>query len=338
GVLDVIASKEKWNLEDIRVSEVDLKKAKFRTVKLYEFRIPHRKTVIHVKMHEVVSEWKKLNMAASNLEDLSAEIESKTTAIDSFTLEGPFELTASGNDDALTLMLPMNKTHSKLQKISVGQGIAVVVKGADAISGFYPSHHPATLICGICRATPRIHINGSASVSAYTSTRPTSPIIRTQISSSTDAITLLPDKCYDDDKTTSLLRGSFGSKFALLKRVLSTFLDDTAATLRGPPIKASARASTVYRFRLELERDVRKNDAYWTAFGEWRTRPSVERAWFEVAARVEDGELKPAAVKRVVGLGPVIDADRYSSGLVSNVSFTKFPSLLVAPEALTLEC
>ena len=68
---------------------------------------------------------------------------------------------------------------------------------------------------------------------------------------------------------------------------------------------------------------------------EWRTRPTVEHVWFEVLARIERKRLKPLAVKKIK---PFIGVDSSAwSNLMANMSFTKLSSVLVSPEALTLD-
>lgn len=68
---------------------------------------------------------------------------------------------------------------------------------------------------------------------------------------------------------------------------------------------------------------------------EWRTKPSVEHVWFDVLARIENRRLMPIVVKK---MKPFVGVDSYAwSNLMANMSFTKLSSVLVAPEALTLD-
>ncbi|KAI3460262.1 hypothetical protein Pfo_016925 [Paulownia fortunei] len=353
GVLDAIAKKEKWALEDIPVSELDVKKAKYSSVQKYEFRVLVGKAEIVLKMYEEVSKWKKLVVlkknGTSNFEALAREIGSKAV-IDSFKIEGPFELRVKGDDDQLLLMLPLNTSHSGLRRISVGEGITVEVNGAEEISTFHPSDYQlpygdftyrkwndvGSIWPALCTALLPIRILGSASVIAYRNQRPAA-LIQTAFSSR-DAIELLPDKCYgrpNYEKPSHLL-SSLSIRIALLERVLRSFLNE-----RGNPnaalgsLKARISALPIYRFHLELEREIRINDTYWSTLAEWRTRPTIERVWFEVVARIEGEVLNPLVIKKV---RPLIDTDSFAwSSLSSNLSFTKFPSVLVTPEALTLD-
>ncbi|AES59512.1 hypothetical protein MTR_1g021220 [Medicago truncatula] len=62
-----------------------------------------------------------------------------------------------------------------------------------------------------------------------------------------------------------------------------------------------------------------------------KTRPRVERVWFEIKARIEENRLKPLLIKKVK---PFIESDLVSwANLMSNMSYTKFRPIL-PPEAL----
>lgn len=118
----------------------------------------------------------------------------------------------------------------------------------------------------------------------------------------------------------------------LLKRFLGNKTDQNTGS---GFLKANIKASPVVRFKMELERDIRSNGTSQGTLPEWRTRLSTERVWFEVVARIEGERLKPLTIKKV---RPFIEVDSSAwSNLMSNISFTKFPSALVPPEALTLD-
>ncbi|KAL6521942.1 hypothetical protein OROMI_031819 [Orobanche minor] len=332
SVLDTIAKKEKWALEDIRVSQLDAKKAKYSSGLRYELRVRFGKAEIVLKMYEELSVWKELvalrKNGISSFEALAKSIASKAV-IDSFKLEGPFELRVTRDDDQLSLMLPLNTSHSGLRRMSVGEGITVEIKGSEEISLSHPSvcHLPHGLLISMnifpafCKALPPVRIMGSASLVAYRNQRPNTPI-QTAFTSK-DAIKLLPDKCYLH-------------RIALLERVLPSFLNERGNTLSSlGSVKTRIKALTLFRFQLQLVRDIRDNDTFWSSLAEWRTRPSVERVLLEVVASLEGEVLKPLVIKKV---GPVVDTDTFAwSSLSSNLSFTKFPSVLVPPEALTLD-
>ncbi|XP_075480263.1 protein TUNICAMYCIN INDUCED 1 [Primulina tabacum] len=349
NVLNAITIKEKWALEDIRVSELKVKKAKYDIVPRYEFRVRVGKSEIVLKMHEQPSEWKKLNVS-SDFEYLAKKIGSEAV-IDSFKIEGPFELQVMGDDDQLSVTLPSNTSHSGLRRISVGEGISLEVKSAEEISIFLTSNRNQLLYGSFtyrkgngvesiwsdsCSALPTIRIIGSASVVAYRDRQPSAHI--KVIFSSVNAIKLLSNKCYiwpNYEKSRHPSR-SLSIRIAFLERILRSYLN-----LKPNPIsslgslKARIRASAIIHFHLELERGIRSNDTYWNTLADWRTRPTVERALYDVAARMEGVILKPVVIKRI---RPFVDADSFAwSSLLSNLSFTKLPSMLVSPEALTLD-
>ncbi|KAL8487902.1 hypothetical protein ACS0TY_024263 [Phlomoides rotata] len=347
GVVDAIVNKEKWAYEDIRLSELDVKKVKYRSVQRCDFRFSVGKTEMLLKMYDEMSEWKKLRWnATSNFQTLAGEIGSPAV-IDRFKIEGPFELwVTGGDDDQMSLLLPLNTSHTGLRRILVGEGITVEVKGAKEIFILQPSGHQPlygvftykkwndvqSIWPPVCTRLLPVRILGSASVVAYTDRRPNA-LIHTAFPS-TDSIELLPERCYIRPNYEKLrhVRSSLSTRIALLDRVLKSLLNGKGGL---GPIKVRIRALHVYRFQLELERDIRSNDTYWGTLAEWRMRPTTERVWFEVVARIEGQVLKPLVIKKV---RPLIETDSFAwSSLSSNISFTNLPSLLVPPEALTLD-
>ncbi|XP_057989194.1 uncharacterized protein LOC110652188 isoform X2 [Hevea brasiliensis] len=86
---------------------------------------------------------------------------------------------------------------------------------------------------------------------------------------------------------------------------------------------------------LEIEKNVGRDETFDDVLEDWRTKPTVERVWFEVMARIEAEKLRVLMVKKV---RPFVALDSVSwSNLMYNISFTKFPSILVPPESLTLD-
>lgn len=248
--------------------------------------------------------------------------------------------------DFLVCLFQLNRSHFGLRRILVGEGISVEVKGAEEISLFHPSNYQflygrrwsdvGSIWPALCMRLLPIRIQGSASVVAYRSGRPGSPIRNS--SRSKDVIKLLPEKCYvrRNYERSVHLPNSLGTRIALLKRGLKSFVNETdnpnSAAVGSLKVKISA--FPMYRFPLELRRNIRTNDSYWSTLAEWRTRPSTERVRFEVAARIEGEVLKPLVIKKVRHL----NTDSFSwSSLSSNLSFTELPPLLLPPESLTLD-
>jgi hypothetical protein len=90
------------------------------------------------------------------------------------------------------------------------------------------------------------------------------------------------------------------------------------------------------KFRLKLERDIFENDVILENVSEWKTKPVVQQVTLDVIAKVESDERLKAISVKVRNLFPIVDATLWSS-LTSNVSFTKFLSLVLPPEPLLLD-
>lgn len=108
-VLEAIAKREKWDLEDIRMSRLDGRRAKYGNLWKYEFGVRLGKTEIVFKVFDQVSQWTKFESLGkrnwSDFESLIKEIGSKAV-LDGFKIEGPLELYAAGEHD-FTLNLPV---------------------------------------------------------------------------------------------------------------------------------------------------------------------------------------------------------------------------------------
>lgn len=189
----------------------------------------------------------------------------------------------------------------------------------------------------LCRAWPPIWVAGSATVVAYRTQSPEAFIETAFLSNRT--VELLPGKCYSRRIYQVGARVSpinfLTTRIALLERVLQTFVGHKSSQNASlSSVKVKIVASSMFRFQMELERDIHGNDTYWSAVAEWRTRPTVERLWFEVVGRLEAEVMKPLTIKKV----RLFEVDSKAlSNLFSNVSFTKFPSFLVPQAALTLD-
>lgn len=353
-VLKAISLKQKWDLEDVKVSKLDLRKVRFGSASRVEFRVGFGKSKWVIKRSEdeeqEVGSWKKFRNEKSDFGSLVTEIGSLMGVLNTFKMKGPFELLVGG-DHQLSLLLPMNISHNGLKRILVGEGITVEVRRAQEVSLIHSSclGIPVNRSVAInkekiefwpfwqsmCIPLLPIQVLGAASVVAYRTRNPDAYIETTFISK--DTIELLPEKCYNSHvyKEWACPIDFLSSRIALLERVLKSFLGDRIRQNRSGFLKTKIKASAIIRFPLELERDIRSNDILHGKLAEWRTRPNVERMLFEVMARVEAETLRPLLVKKV---NPFIGVDSVSwSNLMSNVSFTNLRSVLVPPEALTLD-
>lgn len=348
-VLKEISARQRWELNDIRVSKLDLRKVRFGSVHRFEFRVGFGRTQFLIKSSEEVDSWKKFRNEKSDFGSLVSEVASMAV-LDMFRVEGPFELRVGGADE-LSLFLPMNVSHNRLNRILVSEGITVEVRRAQEVSLFHSSGLGLSMNRSVvniklksdlwsfwhsmCIPFLPIQVLGAASLVAYR-TRNTDAHIKTKFISK-DTIELLSEKCYDSHvyKERACPIDSLTSRIAMLERVLRSFLGDKIHQSHSGFLKTKIKASVIIRFQLELERDIRSNDALHGKLAEWRTRPNVERVWFEIMARVEAERLIPLLVKKV---NPFIGVDSVSwSNLMANVSFTKLRSVLVPSEALTLD-
>ncbi|XP_010541807.1 PREDICTED: uncharacterized protein LOC104815190 [Tarenaya hassleriana] len=342
-VLKEISSRQKWN-DEVRFSKLEVKKIRVGSGRSFEVQIRVGKSRFAFVFPDEVSAWRSVHGRDVKLESMVKEVNS-TTVLDPVALEGPFELRVAG-DDHLSLSLPMNISHTGLKRVIVSEGISVEVRKAQGVSLFHSSHQrfPASedkekpyswsFDSSMCVLLPPIRIVGSASLVAHRTLNADSQIKTLYLSD--DTIRLLPEKCYNSraylqPRSIDLL----GLKIDRLEKLLS-FLGNRSRQidLMGS-MTAKLKASGMLRFQLEIERGIESTKSLLNKTAEWRTKPKVERVWFEVTAKVEAEKLKPKTVRKVV---PFIEVDTEAwSSLMSNISFTKFPSLLVPQEALTLD-
>lgn len=245
----------------------------------------------------------------------------------------------------------MNVSHTGLKHVIVGEGITVEVRKAREISFYYRSDLDLQMngsvvsskeksefwpfLLSTCAPLIRLHVKGSASLVAYRTRNPNAHIETTLISE--DTVELLPEKCYHRSvfRKRACLVASSNLRLSLLEKILRSLLGQKILEDRfSGLIKANIKASAAVKFPLELERDV-GNNVTLSTLPDWRTRPSVERVWFEILARVEENRLKPLSIKKVK---PFIESKSVSwANLMSNMSYTKLRPVLLPPEALTLD-
>ncbi|XP_006307471.2 uncharacterized protein LOC17900429 [Capsella rubella] len=348
-VLKEISMKQKWNLEEVRFKKLEVKKLRIGVGRRFEIRIRLGKSRFVFVFPDEVTDWSRSGGGRDvELHEVVREVNS-TKVLDPIVLKGPFELRVDG-DSRFSLALPMNISHSGLKRVLVSEGISVEIRGAQAVSLFHSSHRryaatvdPVNIKEGnclrlfrssVCAPLPPIQIIGSASLVAFRTRNADSQIKTSYLSN--EAIHLHAEKCYYKAHTyrqhgfpTDLL----GLKINKLEKVLSSLGNGTRQTVTS--VTAKLKPSGMVRFQLEIERSIGKNESVTSKKIEWRTKPKIERVWFEVTAKVERDKLKAAGMRKVV---PFIEVDTEAwSSMMSNMSFTKFPSLLVPQEALTLD-
>ncbi|KAJ8762197.1 hypothetical protein K2173_007352 [Erythroxylum novogranatense] len=352
-VLKEISERQNWDFNATGISVLDVSKVRYGISQRHEFRIRFgKRSYLVFKFPHDVDSWNKFNKGGDEFRDLVNKVGS-FAVLHSFKLQGPFDLRVSGDDDRFSLSLThLNTSYSGLKRILVAEGITLEIKHAQEVSLLHSSSLDYTVNGSVFRKSrhagfwplwdslcmPRlpICITGSASLFAYKSQNPDGKIKRTFLSK--DMIELLPDRCYASNSYKNHARpnNSFGFDIAKLHKLFNRFLVDRAhhSGLLGS-LRADLKASTVFRFQLEIKRNISNNETLVGTMAEWRTKPSFEHLWFDVMAGVEAGNLKPIMIKKV---RPFIAVDSASwSNLMFNISFTKFPSILVPSEALTLD-
>ncbi|XP_048129416.1 uncharacterized protein LOC115747855 [Rhodamnia argentea] len=345
--VEKICVSQRWDSDAVSLSRLDVGRARLGTAQRYEFRIRFGKTDLFFRFPDEVASWRKLNATRGvDFVDL-VRAASSSPVIASFKVDGPFELRADG-DHQFSLSLPLNTTHIGLRHVLVGEGITVEVNGAQEVSLLYgPQFNTSGNVTdtksrfwpywqSLCTPLLPIRVSGSASLIAYRTRNPTTYLETNFPSMGT--IELLPEKCYGNFlyKRPSCPIDSLSSRIATLERVLGGLMGDRMRQngFLGF-VKAKIKAVTVIRLQIQLERNVTGKETHPVKLEQWRTRPTVERVWFEVVARVDAERLTPLMINKV---RPFTGVDTVAwSSLLSNVSFTKFPSILVPPDALTLD-
>ncbi|KAI4316753.1 hypothetical protein L6164_024701 [Bauhinia variegata] len=349
-VLKAISVRQKWDLDGVSVSKLDVGKVRFGISKKYEFRIGFGKNQLLLNFSDQVGSWNKFKKPKSDLGSLINQV-STLAVLDTFRLDGPFEL---GVDEPhqLSLSLPMNISYTGLKHVLVGEGIKLEVRGAQEVSLFHSSDYDLQMngskmfskgkgdiwpfLQSTCAPYTPIRMSGYASLIAFRARNPDMYIDAKFISE--DTIELLPEKCYSGHmhRKRACPIDSLSLRLSMLEKILRSLLGHRIlqSQLFGF-LKANIRASASVKFPIELESNLGSNATVNRTLPEWRTRPNVERVWFEVLARVAADRLKPLLIKKVK---PFIESDSISWGnLMSNMSFTKLRSVLVPPEALTLD-
>lgn len=110
-VLDAICASQKWDPQDVRVSELDMKSMRFASLRRYEVSVGLEKSEFVFKLSDdEVLKWRRLRKSGSSsgweFERLVNEV-SSNAVLDVVKIEGPFELRVGGDDDEIHLMLPV---------------------------------------------------------------------------------------------------------------------------------------------------------------------------------------------------------------------------------------
>ncbi|CAA7393870.1 unnamed protein product [Spirodela intermedia] len=358
-VVKAIARKEGWDPEAVRVFKFANGSVQVGRSRRLEFQVRtgSRTLLVFTFPDELDGEtWRKPRRRGRERAwwRLDKPVRWPRPRLNRFELAGPLEVKSTG-DDRLSLLLPANVTRTGLKRVVLGGGIKIRVDGAEEVTLSYPSASGSSLYRSevvldherkpslfrtqsLCSPLISVSISGSVSLVAY-KTHNDKAYIETA-SQSPDTLELLPDKCYygshRQDLSLSII--SISSQMSLPERVLRMILDRRISQHATPrSVKVRIMPFTLVRFQVELERDIGEDDRIWSKAPKWKSRPTVERDWFEVLCRAEVGkELKPAFQRKLMKGRFVWDSVLWGS-LQPNVSFTRLHSLVLPPEAFTLD-
>ncbi|GAB2246049.1 hypothetical protein Droror1_Dr00001542 [Drosera rotundifolia] len=347
------AAKQIWDAERVRVTRIE--GARYRYSPWYEFRVRIGEWERRIGYFEEKGDWIGLKGGGEGEEGFEGVLEEvrAKAVIGEVRLEGPFELSLGGNEGKIDLrLLPLNTSIAGLGRVLVRDGIAVEITGAQEISLFRPSSNcpssssvsnkerdvfwsqqPST-----CAPLLPVHVSGSPSIVAYLSHNPNSSIEPDVLSKTT--VELKPKKCFPEyrDKRGACPFSSLGSRIAVLEKLLRVFSINRTSEDQNAifsVLEAKMKTATEVRFRMELEMEVTARDLQKRSVPEWRTKPGIERALFDVVARVGLGRLNRLVVKNVKSVD-IVDSSSWSS-LSLNRSFDELRSILVPPRLLTLD-
>lgn len=108
-MLKEISANKKWELRDIKVSRLDLRRFKFGANRRFGFRVGLGSPNLSLSGHfsDDVSSWKKFRKPRTDFASLIDEVRS-FAFLDTFKLKGPFELRVGDDEnDNPSLLLPV---------------------------------------------------------------------------------------------------------------------------------------------------------------------------------------------------------------------------------------
>ncbi|KAK8969535.1 hypothetical protein KSP40_PGU002629 [Platanthera guangdongensis] len=355
-ILNAIEAKEQWDPDvDARVSVVETESARVSAIQSFEFHVRSGWRTLILKFVEEAEAWRKAGKGEVQFGTDSVSLdEGFRPGIRVLKLEGPLELHAIG-DNEFSLHLPsVNITHQALKRVLVGEGISIEIDGDGEISIFYPydisflssSKHKQSRDqfwpLGLFSCAPMVLVRVACSASLVAFRIPDAGAYVKSTFLSRNTIELLPEKCYSNglyERTRFSASPTLASKFAVMDQFLSSFLGRTVSLGRSSRLlRTKITSSSLLKFHVEVERNITDNDKYWKNVAEWRTRPNAERSWFEIIGRFEEGGrgLRPFTIRKLSRPLMMVESAAWSH-LMSNISFTEFPSFVVPPEALTLD-
>jgi hypothetical protein len=376
-VIQVISAAQDWNSEEVVVSNIDTAGAKVGKTQSYELEVQVGEKVFPARFVDELTSSRYSGgkeTAVDGENSFGGLMEAANLAAEAvllpFQMEGPLEVWIEEANN-LQLVMPDNNNIGGLKHLILAEGVVVTVEGAREVSLAYPVDFPSSLNTSFPVSGPgsnlwalslslrhAMQLEGRHLV-ALRIVGPTLMVAAALGNQETaesnveakffapGALELFTNRTESNspspigkltDQQTWPLPSLYSSdlKLLFLEKLLIKYLGNRAyreGSFRI--IRASATASVFVKIQLELKKKI-SNDSFdsdlWPA---WRTRPTVQRLHFEVLARVEGKKLKPILIKR---LKPFVKVETYSwSALMSNVSFTSFPSVLIPCSPLTLD-
>lgn len=105
-MLNEISTKQKWNLEEVRFTKLEVKKLRIGTGRSFEIRIRLGKSRFVFIFPDEVTDWRRRRGRDVELDEIVKEANS-SKVLDPIVLKGPLELRVDGDDDRLSLALPV---------------------------------------------------------------------------------------------------------------------------------------------------------------------------------------------------------------------------------------
>ncbi|KAI9113393.1 hypothetical protein K1719_015918 [Acacia pycnantha] len=295
-VVEDISASENWNVEDVRISEVQ--EARYGIAQFYEFSVELDDNHFGpISFSDDFGSWRKFRKPKSDFYSLVNETNS-LAVMDTLEIEGPVELWVD-HPHRFSLSLPNNICHVDLNRILVVEGITLQVRKASEVYLRYSSSYNLSVLFeeleyGAYRPYMSssmssklielvgVHIRGTASVAAHVTGIPRMPVDTSPISD--DAILLHPPdmdnhnvpsayqcrnkRCCPSESDPLSMGLSMGHKIwrsLLGNRRLPQYLSPLSVSFY-----AHRKAVVAVNFSIVLERDIgiieKKDD--WISYGD----------------------------------------------------------------------
>ncbi|KAK4276643.1 hypothetical protein QN277_014769 [Acacia crassicarpa] len=340
-VVEVISASGNWNVEDVRVSEVQ--EARYSIAQFYEFSVELDDNHFGpISFSDDFGSWRKFRKPKSDFYSLVNDTNS-LAVMDTLEIEGPVELWVD-HPHRFSLSLPNNICHVDLNRILVVEGITLQVRKASEVYLSYSSSYNLNVLFEELEYSAYrpymsssskliqlvgVHIRGTASVAAHVTGIPRMPVDTSPISD--DAILLHP-RDMDNPNLPSAYQcrnkrwcpsesDPLSMRLSMGHKIWRILLGNGRLPRHLSPLSVSfyahRKAVAAVKFSIVLERDIgiiEKRDD-WISYGDeplWdllsnspqkrKEVRTVECVRFEVEATVEaDLRLNPISFQETNG-------------------------------------